>query len=46
MSEEVLGDEDAGEIYVYKRTISPREVLERLERATPKAAVTRRAPRG
>jgi uncharacterized protein len=31
VSEEVLGEEDAGEIYVYKRTISPREVLERLE---------------
>lgn len=32
VSEEVLGEEDAGEIYVYKRTISPREVLERLDR--------------
>ncbi len=32
VSEEVLGDEDAGEIYVYRRTISPREVLERLRR--------------
>ena len=32
VSEEVLGDDDAGEIYVYKRTISPREVLERLNR--------------
>jgi predicted nuclease of restriction endonuclease-like RecB superfamily len=37
VSEEVLGEEDAGEIYVYKRTISPREVLERLERGRPEA---------
>jgi uncharacterized protein len=36
VSEEVLGEEDAGEIYVYKRTISPREVLERLERGQEK----------
>jgi len=35
VSEEVLGEEDAGEIYVYRRTISPREVLERLERGRP-----------
>jgi len=32
VSEEVLGDEDVGEIYAYRRTISPREVLERLRR--------------
>jgi predicted nuclease of restriction endonuclease-like RecB superfamily len=38
VSEEVLSDEDAGEIYVYKRTISPREVLERLDRPAQKAA--------
>jgi hypothetical protein len=31
VSEEVLGEEDAGEVYVYKATISPRAVLERLE---------------
>ncbi|MFT3767749.1 MAG: DUF790 family protein [Minicystis sp.] len=30
VSEEVLGEEDAGELYVYKATISPRAVLERL----------------
>lgn len=30
VSEEVLGDEDAGELYVYRRTMSPRAVLERL----------------
>jgi hypothetical protein len=30
VSEEVLGDEDAGEVYVYKTAISPRAVLERL----------------
>jgi uncharacterized protein len=30
VSEEVLGDEDAGEIYAYKTTMSPRAVLERL----------------
>lgn len=30
VSEEVLGEDDAGEIYVYKLTISPRAVLERL----------------
>jgi len=34
VSEELLGEEDAGELYVYKRTISPREVLDRLERVT------------
>ncbi len=38
VSEEVLGDEDAGELYVYKRTISPREVLERLGRGARAAA--------
>lgn len=38
VSEEVLSDEDAGEIYVYKRTISPREVLERLDRPAQRAA--------
>jgi uncharacterized protein len=32
VSEEVLGEEDAGEIYVYRRSISPREVLARLDR--------------
>ncbi|APR85834.1 Hypothetical protein A7982_11183 [Minicystis rosea] len=30
VSEEVLGEEDAGELYVYKATISPRAVLDRL----------------
>jgi predicted nuclease of restriction endonuclease-like RecB superfamily len=30
VSEEVLGEEDAGEIYVYKATLSPRAVLARL----------------
>lgn len=30
VSEEVLGEEDAGEVYVYKATLSPRAVLERL----------------
>ena len=30
VSEEVLGDEDAGELYVYKPTMSPRAILERL----------------
>jgi hypothetical protein len=43
VSEEVLADEDAGEIYVYKRTISPREVLERLTRG---ARAPARKPRG
>ncbi len=39
VSEEVLGDEDAGELYVYKATMSPRAVLERLrgERRAAKA---------
>lgn len=39
VSEEVLGEEDAGEVYVYKMTISPRAVLERLrgERRAAKA---------
>ncbi|EYF04255.1 DUF790 family protein [Chondromyces apiculatus] len=32
VSEEVLGEEESGEIYVYKQTLSPRAVLERLER--------------
>lgn len=32
VSEEVLGEEDAGEIYVYRAAMSPRAVLERLER--------------
>lgn len=32
VSEEVLGEDDAGEIYVYRATMSPRAVLERLER--------------
>lgn len=32
VSEELLGDDDAGEVYVYKRSPSPRAVLERLER--------------
>ena len=31
VSEEVLGEGDAGEIYVYRTVISPRVVLERLE---------------
>jgi uncharacterized protein len=30
VSQEVLGDEDAGELYVYKGTLSPRAVLARL----------------
>lgn len=30
VSEEVLSEEDAGEVYVYKTTISPRAILERL----------------
>jgi hypothetical protein len=32
VSEEVLGDDDAGELYVYANVPSPRGVLERLER--------------
>ena len=40
VSEEVLGEEDAGEVYVYKMTISPRAVLERL-RGETRAAKTR-----
>ena len=32
VSEEVLGDDDAGEIYVYRATMSPRAVLDRLRR--------------
>lgn len=32
VSEEVLGEGDAGEIYVYSTTMSPRAVLERLRR--------------
>lgn len=31
VSEEVLGEEDAGEIYVYRATMSPRAVLARLD---------------
>lgn len=30
VSEEVLGEDDAGEVYVYKQTLSPRAVLARL----------------
>jgi hypothetical protein len=30
VSEEALGEEDAGEVYVYRATMSPRAVLERL----------------
>ncbi len=30
VSEEVLGEDDAGEVYVYKASMSPRAVLERL----------------
>lgn len=39
VSEEVLGEEDAGEVYVYRATMSPRAVLERLsgERRAGKA---------
>jgi hypothetical protein len=32
VSEEVLGEEEAGEIYVYKSAMSPRAVLERLRK--------------
>jgi uncharacterized protein len=32
VSDEVLGEGDAGEVYVYKEAIRPRAVLERLER--------------
>lgn len=32
VSQEVLGEDEAGEIYVYKATMSPRAVLERLAR--------------
>ncbi|MDI1431256.1 DUF790 family protein [Polyangium sorediatum] len=32
VSEEVLGEDEAGEIYVYRATMSPRAVLERLRR--------------
>ena len=32
VSEEVLGDEESSEIYVYKQTLSPRAVLARLKR--------------
>lgn len=45
VSEEVLADEDAGEIYVYKRTISPREVLERLNRGARPASPQPRGAR-
>ncbi len=39
VSEEALGEDDAGEVYVYKATMSPRAVLERLrgERRAAKA---------
>src|SRR5262249_19066654 len=39
VSEEVLGEEDAGEVYVYRQAMSPRAVLERLrgERRAAKA---------
>jgi hypothetical protein len=30
VSEEVLGEDDAGEVYVYKQSLSPRAVLARL----------------
>ncbi len=33
VSEDVLGEEDAGEIYVFKGALSPRAILERLDRA-------------
>jgi predicted nuclease of restriction endonuclease-like RecB superfamily len=36
VSEDVLGESDAGEIYVYRTAISPRAVLERLERTAAK----------
>jgi uncharacterized protein len=36
VSEEVLGEEDAGEVYVYKMTLSPRAILERLRRGRAK----------
>ena len=45
VSEEVLGEEDAGELYVYRATMSPRAVLERLEagpRGVPGAGRKRR----
>jgi uncharacterized protein len=32
VSSEVLEDDDAGEVYVYKATMIPRAVLERLEK--------------
>ncbi|AKT42779.1 DUF790 family protein [Chondromyces crocatus] len=32
VSEEALGEDESSEIYVYKQTLSPRAVLERLER--------------
>jgi uncharacterized protein len=31
VSEEVLGDDDAGELYVYRAAMSPRAVLARLD---------------
>jgi uncharacterized protein len=37
VSEEVLGDDDAGEIYAYKATLSPRAVLERLRQGGRRA---------
>lgn len=36
VSEELLGDDDAGEIHVYKTAISARAILERLERGAPR----------
>ncbi len=40
VSEEVLGEEDSGELYVYKVTMSPRAILERL-RGEKRAAKAR-----
>ncbi len=37
VSSEVLGDDDAGEVYVYKATMLPRAVLERLEKRHDRA---------
>ncbi len=36
VSAELLGEEDAGEIYVYKTALSARAILERLERKPPR----------
>ncbi len=38
VSEELLGEDDAGEIHVYKTALSARAILERLERGGPEAA--------